>query len=95
MARISEDRDVSIASTARGTAVGPSQAVRIFVPRPSADQARAIAARLGFDLTDLERNLTTGRAKLRSIADERIEAAVVGTATNTATNEQKQQPRCR
>jgi len=84
MARISEDRDVSIASTVRGTAVGPSQAVRISMPRPSADQARAIAARLGFDLTDLERDLTTGRAELRSIADERIEAAVLASATTSA-----------
>jgi hypothetical protein len=84
MARISEDRDISIASTVRGTAVGPSQPIRISVPRPSADQARAIAARLGFNLTDLERNLTTGRAELRSIADEWIEAAVVASATTSA-----------
>ncbi|MGI8868227.1 MAG: hypothetical protein ACR2F6_05085 [Mycobacteriales bacterium] len=84
MARISEGRDVSIASPVRGTAAGGFQPVRISAPRPSADQARVVAARLGFDLTDLDRDLTTGRTELRSIADERIGAAVAASASTSA-----------
>jgi hypothetical protein len=84
MARISEDRDVSKASTVRVTESGPFQPIRISMPRPPADQVRAIAARLGFDVSELERNLTMGRAEMRSVADERIEAAVVASATTSA-----------
>jgi hypothetical protein len=84
MALISGHESVSIPTENHRRSIQPNRPVRIAVPRPTPDQARAVATRLGFDVADLDDKRQAEWAQLQSKGVERFEAVVAASATTAS-----------